>query len=89
MDTLLTLFEEHKKVPMSIVRFEIDQFIHRLSTIYTLNSYLKKDDAIVASVRNIARLPDSKVEPALQSVRDELYDVLQLNSKPYTVKLMD
>ena len=86
MDTLLTLFEEQKKVPMSVVRFEIDQFIHRLSTIYTLNSYLKKDDAIVASVRNIARQPDSKVEPALQKVRDELYDILQHNSKPYVVK---
>ena len=73
---------------MSIVRFEIDQFIHRLSTIYTLNSYLKKDDEIVASVRRIASLPDSKIEQALQRVRDELYDILQHNSKPYAVKMM-
>ena len=87
MDTLLTLFECNK-VPMSIVRFEIDQFIHRLSTIYTLNSYLKKDDEIVASVRRIASLPDSKIEQALQRVRDELYDILQHNSKPYAVKMM-
>ena len=86
MDTLLSLFE--RKPPMSIIRFEIDQFIYRLSTIYTLKSYLKKDDAIVASVRRISTLPDSKIEPALQKVRDELYIILQQNSKPYVADLI-
>jgi hypothetical protein len=84
MDTLLALLEY--KSPIGVIRFEIDQFIHRLSTIYTLNSYLEKDDEIVESVRRIATLPNAKIKLALQKVRDELYDILQYNSKPYLKK---
>jgi len=87
IDTLLTLFEEHRKIPKSVIRFEIDQFIHRLSTIYTLHSYLKNDDAIIASIRRISRLSDSKIEPSLQKIRDELYSILQHYSRPYAVKM--
>jgi hypothetical protein len=87
MDTLLTLFEEHKP-PLVLIRFEIDQFIQRLSTIYTLNSYLKKDDAIVGEIRNVLKMPEHKIAPALMRVRDELYEILQNESKPFMEKLL-
>jgi len=88
MDTLLTLFEEHKQIPLVLIRFEIDQFIQRLSTIYTLGSYLKKDDAIVGEIRSILRMPEHKIAPALMKVRDELYEILQSESKPFMDKLL-
>jgi hypothetical protein len=87
MDTLLRLMEENKKVPMSMIRFEIDQFIGRLSNIYSLEGYLKKDDAVVGEVRRILRLPDGRVREALEHLRDELDDVLQKASKPYVEHL--
>jgi hypothetical protein len=88
MDTLLALFEEHKQIPIVLIRFEIDQFIQRLSTIYTLGSYLKKDDAIVGEIRRILKMPEHKIAPALLEVRDELYEILQSESKPFAEKLL-
>jgi hypothetical protein len=87
MDTLLHLMEDYKKIPMTMIRFEIDQFIGRLSNIYSLEGYLKKDDAVVAEVRRILRLPDGRVRDALERLRDELDDVLQKASKPYVEHL--
>jgi len=84
MDTLLTLFDEHQNIPYTKIRYEIDQFIQRLSTVYTIGSYLKKDDAIIKEIRNISsRLPDNQIRPALEKVRNELYEVLQKESAPY------
>jgi hypothetical protein len=87
MDTLLALFEEHKP-PLVLIRFEIDQFIQRLSTIYTLGSYLKKDDAIVGEIRRILKMPEHKIAPALLEVRNDLYEILQSESKPFVEKLL-
>jgi len=87
MDTLLHLMEDYKKIPMTMIRFEIDQFIGRLSNIYSLEGYLKKDDAVVAEVRRIMRLPDGQVRGALEQLRNELDNVLQKASKPYVEHL--
>lgn len=83
MDTLLTLFQEYKRVPIALIRFEIDQFIQRLSTIYTLGSYLKKDDTIVSEIRATLKLPEHLVAPRLLRIRDELNAILQHEAQPY------
>jgi len=80
--TLITLLDEQKRIPIEIVRFEIDQFIARLSNIYTLGDYLKKDDAIVGEIRRILKMPQHKMLPALQKLYDELNNILQKYSKP-------
>lgn len=80
--TLDTLLDENKKVPLNIIRFEIDQFVSRLSNIYELKDYLKKDDQIVGTIKNILKMPLSRMKVALEKLRDELDSILQNNSKP-------
>jgi hypothetical protein len=82
MGTLITLLDEHTKVPMNIIRFEIDQFISRLSNIYELRDYLKKDDQIVGTIKNILKMPPSRMKGALEKLHKELDLILQTNSKP-------
>lgn len=83
MDTLLNLMEDYKKIPTTLIRFEIDQFIGRLSTIYSLDGYLKKDDAIIDDIRHILRLPNRRMKEGLNKLRSELNTILQKESKPY------
>lgn len=80
--TLITLLDEHNKVPLNIIRFEIDQFISRLSNIYELKDYLKKDDQIVGTIKNILKMPSSRMKGALEKLHKELDLILQTNSKP-------
>jgi hypothetical protein len=87
IDTLLQMMEIHKKVPYSIIRYEIDQFIARLSNIYSIDSYLRKDDKIIGEIRTIARLPDHQIKPRLERLREELNAILQKSSKPYVEHL--
>ena len=84
--TLISLLSSHKRVPLKIIRFEIDQFIQRLSNIYVLKDYLKKDDKIIGEVRRILKLPVSKMIPALEKLGDELDSILQKYSKPIVEK---
>ncbi len=83
IDTLLQMMELHKKVPYSIIRYEIDQFIARLSNIYTLDGYLRKDDKIIGEIKTILRLPDHQIQSKLERLREELNAILQKASKPY------
>ena len=87
IDTLLQMMELHKKVPYSIIRYEIDQFIARLSNIYSIEGYLRKDDKIIGEIRNISRLPDHQIKPRLERLREELNTILQKASKPYVEHL--
>lgn len=80
--TLINLLDEHNKVPLNIIRFEIDQFISRLSNIYELKDYLKKDDQIVGTIKNILKMPHSRMKVALEKLHKELDSILQTNSKP-------
>lgn len=86
MDTILALFE-HSNAPLPLIRFEIDQFIQRLSTIYELDAYLKKDDKIVGEIRRILKLPEKSIPTALKSLRDELDDILQKSAKPIVLSM--
>lgn len=82
INTLVNLLDENKRVPIATIRFEIDQFVQRLSNIYTLDSYLKKDDAIVAEIHRILKLPESKMRLPLEKLGAELDSILQKSSKP-------
>lgn len=86
MDTLLTLLNSTSP-PVPLIRFEIDQFIQRLSTIYTLDAYLKKDDKIVGEIRRILKMPEHRIAVPLEKLRNELYDILQQYAKPIVKRL--
>jgi hypothetical protein len=78
--TLIDLLE-FPGVPAEKVRFEIDQFIHRLSNIYSLKDVLKHEKQLLASIHHIVKLPLNKMSAPLQSLYDELDKLLQSNAK--------
>jgi hypothetical protein len=86
IDTLTTLLEQ-KNVPLNLIRYEIDQFVHRLSNVYTVTEYLKKDDTIIGEIHRILKLPKEKLKPALENLKSELDSIVQLKAKPIVDRL--
>lgn len=79
--TLITLLEEHKPDDER-VRFEIDQFIARLSNVYQLKDYLRKEHKILGLIQSI--LKDKKKETMikkLEQMNEELSSILNKHSK--------
>jgi len=87
IDTLILLLDDYKALPMKLIRFEIDQFIGRLSNVYTIPEYLNKDDAIIGDINRVLRLPDTKLKAGLERLRDELNNIVQLKTKPIVKRL--
>jgi hypothetical protein len=81
--SLLFLLENKESVPLRSVKFEIDQFIGRLSNVYTLNDYLKKEPRILDLVRKAVRSPRQQLIPELTKLMDELSDLLNAEAKKY------
>jgi hypothetical protein len=79
IDTLVRLLDQ-PSVPIDTIKFEIDQFIARLSNIYTLKDYLSHEKEIIASIHHILKLPVEKLQPALEELRDALDKYLQKNT---------
>ena len=48
--TLVTLLEEHSKVPLEKVRYEIDQFKSRMANIYSLPDFLKTEHSLLGHI---------------------------------------
>ena len=80
--TLVTLLEDHTGVPLESVRYEIDQFINRLSNVYSLDDYLKHEKAILRDIHIILGLPKEKLAKGLDELSDHLDKFLQEYSKP-------
>jgi len=79
IDTLIRLLEQ-PNIPIDTIKFEIDQFIARLSNIYTLKDYLSHENEIIDSIRHILKLPTDKLTSALEELRDALDKYLQKNT---------
>jgi hypothetical protein len=80
--TLLSLLQDHTGVPIETVRYEIDQFVNRLSNVYSLEGYLKNEDIILRDIHAILRLPQDKLAHGLSGLSDHLEKFLQEYSKP-------
>jgi hypothetical protein len=77
IDAIIFLLDENKKVPLESVQYAVNQLIGRLSNIYTMKDFLKKEDAIVKTIINTMELPRSQMLVALLGLRDMLNDILQ------------
>jgi hypothetical protein len=86
IDTLIRLLDE-PNVKLDRIQFEIDQFKQRLSNIYTIKDYLKKDDKIVKQIKYILTLSKEKLKVALERLSKELDSILQNNSRPIVEEL--
>jgi hypothetical protein len=79
--TLTNLLDNFSGVPMDIVRYEIDQFRNRLSTIYSLQDYLKNESEVFGTINRILKLPQKKMVQPLSKLGDTLEKYLQDNTK--------
>jgi hypothetical protein len=88
IDTLLYMLEEYSTLPVDTMKDEIDNFKTRLSNIYTLNDYIKKDDSIVGSIDRILQSVAGRKQltTALEKLRKVLDDILQANAKKIVMK---
>ena len=78
--TLLNLLE-YPNVEMTEVKFEIDQFIGRLSNIYTMTGFLKDEPKIVEEIKRILGLPKDTMKAALEKLEENLDGFLQDGAK--------
>lgn len=78
----LTNLLKQPNVPLDEVRFEIDQFIGRLSNIYTLKGFLRDEPRIVAEIKRVLGLSQKAMIPALEKLEETLNNHLQDNAKP-------
>ena len=53
--TLITLLEDHTKVPIETIKFEVSQFKGRMANIYTLNTFLKQEPKLLKEVEKTLR----------------------------------
>jgi hypothetical protein len=81
--TLLSLLENKEAVPLRSIRIELDQFIGRLSNVYTLKDYLKEEPVILEAIRKAIRTPRQQLIPVLVNLSKLLGDVLNTYSKEY------
>jgi hypothetical protein len=76
--TLVTLLEDHAAVPIEKVKFEIDQFKKRLSTIYTLEEYIKNEHEVLDDIKHALKQPTrARIVVALKQLGDNLAEYLR------------
>ena len=78
--TLKDLLENHPNPPLEMVRFEVDQFIGRLSNIYTLKDYLKDEPHVFQQIHAVLKMPKAGLLKGLDSLGNYLDKVLQYHA---------
>lgn len=81
MKTLAEFILEHNKGNEEIINIEIEQFVKRLSNIYTLPAYLKKEKSVIKRIDEALKLSKTKKAEELEDLADELNTLLQERTK--------
>lgn len=82
--TLITLLEEHAKVPLERIRYEIDQFKSRMANIYSLPDFLKTEHTLLG---HIASALKTSSKPQLLNHLKQIEALLQSSLTHNTKKL--
>jgi len=83
--TLVQLLQR-KRVPLKEIRTEIDQFIGRLSGIYSMSDYLKGEKEILGRLSSILKMAKGPMSQALDKLATQLDGYLQYATK-HTMKI--
>ena len=86
IDTLLFMLDNYNKLPAETIRFEIDQFINRLSNV-SLPPLVGKQPTLNRAIRKIQTLSLSKMSGPLETLKNTLNKLLQQYSKPIADEL--
>jgi hypothetical protein len=76
-----TLEEVLGRADLPTIKYEIDQFKSRLSNVYSLPSYLKKESSIISDITKILKMPRNKMREPLKALHDKLNTILQAEAK--------
>jgi hypothetical protein len=76
MRTLVELLQQ-PRVPIADIRYEVDQFVGRLSGIYKLEDVLKKEGDIIGRLHAITKMQKGQMAQALERLADQLDGYLQ------------
>jgi hypothetical protein len=87
IDTLLYLLEKGKGLPDDAVRFEIDQFIHRLANV-SLPAFVAQSDKVNKAIRRIQKLSLPRMKAPLEKLKETLSEALQKATKPLLFSLV-
>lgn len=82
IQTLLFMFENYKSLPESAIRFEIDQFIHRLSNVYETPDFEKQSLNIFRDLHRAVKMPLKSMPTLLGKIAEKLDAIVQKEAKP-------
>jgi len=77
----------HPRTRIEDIRTEVDQFIGRLSSIFAIPEFTRKEPDILAEVRRILTLPKASLEPELEKLEDTLAEILNHTTKSVLDKM--
>ena len=82
IEIILQILENEKNTPTITIKEQIDNFIHRLSSIYKTQSYLNNENNIIGKIHSALKATTkAKLEQQLKHIRDELLHILNQNAK--------
>ena len=78
--TLVELLEK-PRVPIADIRYEVDQFVGRLSGIYTMTDYLKAENEVIGRLHSATKMKKDRMASTLAELADQLEGYLQYATK--------
>jgi hypothetical protein len=89
IDTLLFMFENYKSLPETAIRFEVDQFIHRLSNVYDTPEFRKVSANIFRDLHRAVKMPIKSMPTLLGKIGEALADIVNSKAKPLVEKMAE
>jgi hypothetical protein len=82
ISTLIDLFENERKVPMKMVRFELDQMKARMGNIYNLPDFLSEEHDLIGDINAVLKMTNkAQILSRLNQIRTRMDDILNSNAK--------
>jgi hypothetical protein len=80
--TLIELLENERKVPMPLVRFQLDQMKARMGNIYNLPDFLSEEHDLIGDINAILKMTNkAQLLSRLHQIKTKMEDILNSNAK--------
>ena len=80
--TLIELLENERKVPMPLVRFQLDQMKARMGNIYNLPDFLSEEHDLIGDINAILKMTNkSQLLSRLHQIKTKMEGILNTNAK--------
>jgi hypothetical protein len=80
--TLIELLENERKVPMNLVRFQLDQMKARMGNIYNLPDFLSEEHDLIGDINAILKMTNkAQLLSRLHQIKSKMEGILNTNAK--------